>query len=71
MNTAVERVEDRLADFTRDKRVLVLSLMAIIIGVSRKNTIGNRVGWLDWPGRVQLPLTYEAVSRSGIVSSAA
>ena len=32
MNPAVERVEDRLADFTRDKRVLVLSLMAIIIG---------------------------------------
>ena len=32
MNTAVERVEDRLADFTRDKRVLILSLMAIIIG---------------------------------------
>ncbi|HKE58851.1 MAG TPA: chloride channel protein [Pyrinomonadaceae bacterium] len=32
MNTAVERVEDRLADFTRDKRVLVLSLMAIVIG---------------------------------------
>jgi len=32
MNSSVERVEDRLADFTRDKRVLVLSLMAIIIG---------------------------------------
>src|ERR1044071_5698885 len=32
MNTSVERVEDRLADFTRDKRVLVLSLMAIVIG---------------------------------------
>jgi H+/Cl- antiporter ClcA len=28
----VERVEDRLADFTRDKRILVLSLMALIVG---------------------------------------
>jgi H+/Cl- antiporter ClcA/CBS domain-containing protein len=28
----MERVEDRQADFTRDKRVLVLSLMALIIG---------------------------------------
>jgi chloride channel protein, CIC family len=26
------RVEDRLADFTRDKRVIVLSLMAVVIG---------------------------------------
>ena len=25
--------EDRLADFTRDKRILLLSLMAVIIGV--------------------------------------
>ena len=32
MNSAVERVEDRLSDFTRDKRVLILSLMAIVIG---------------------------------------
>ena len=32
MTASVERVEDRLADFTRDKRVLILSLMAIIIG---------------------------------------
>src|ERR1043165_5029961 len=30
MNT--QRVEDRLADFTRDKRVIILSLMAVIIG---------------------------------------
>lgn len=33
MTTRVERVEDRLADFTRDKRILILSLMAIVIGV--------------------------------------
>ena len=33
MSTRVERVEDRLADFTRDKRILILSLMAIVIGI--------------------------------------
>jgi chloride channel protein, CIC family len=27
-----ERVEDRLADFTRDKRILIISLMALIVG---------------------------------------
>lgn len=27
-----ERVEDRLADFTRDKRILLISLMALIVG---------------------------------------
>ena len=32
MSATVERVEDRLADFTRDKRVLLLSLMALFIG---------------------------------------
>jgi CIC family chloride channel protein len=32
MSTHAERVEDRLADFTRDKRVLILSLMALVIG---------------------------------------
>src|SRR5262249_41113779 len=33
MNEIVERVEDRLADFTRDRRVIVLSWMALIVGV--------------------------------------
>ncbi len=33
MTSKVERAEDRLADFTRDKRILILSLMAVIIGV--------------------------------------
>src|SRR3982751_308186 len=28
----ITRVEDRLADFTRDKRVIILSLMAVMIG---------------------------------------
>ena len=32
MGEKVERVEDRLADFTRDKRILILSLMALIVG---------------------------------------
>lgn len=32
MTETAERVEDRLADFTRDKRILLLSLMATIIG---------------------------------------
>ena len=32
MSSAVERVEDRLADFTRDKRVVLLSFMALFIG---------------------------------------
>ncbi len=32
MNELVERIDDRLADFTRDKRVIVLSLMALLIG---------------------------------------
>jgi len=32
MTAKVERAEDRLADFTRDKRILILSLMAVAIG---------------------------------------
>ncbi len=32
MTSRVERAEDRLADFTRDKRILIVSLMAVIIG---------------------------------------
>lgn len=32
MTETAERVEDRLADFTRDKRMLLLSLMAVVIG---------------------------------------
>ena len=28
-----ERFEDRLADFTRDSRIIVLSLLAIVVGV--------------------------------------
>jgi chloride channel protein, CIC family len=32
MSEKAERTEDRLADFTRDKRILLLSLMAVVIG---------------------------------------
>lgn len=32
MEEKVERIEDRLADFTRDKRILILSLMALFVG---------------------------------------
>jgi len=32
MSKTAERVEDRLADFTRDRRILLLSFMAVIIG---------------------------------------
>lgn len=32
MDEKVERIEDRLADFTRDKRILILSLMALFVG---------------------------------------
>lgn len=33
MPKTAERVDDRLADFTRDRRILVLSFMALIIGL--------------------------------------
>jgi len=32
MSDLIERVEDRLADFTRDKRIIVLSWMALVVG---------------------------------------
>jgi H+/Cl- antiporter ClcA len=32
MNELVERIDDRLADFTRDKRVLILSAIAVVLG---------------------------------------
>src|SRR3954464_5445721 len=32
MTSRVERAEDRLADFTRDKRILIVSLMAVAVG---------------------------------------
>jgi chloride channel protein, CIC family len=34
MTNSAERVEDTLADFTRDRRILLLSLMAVVIGAT-------------------------------------
>ena len=33
MDDTADPMEDRLADFTRDKRILLLSLMAVVVGV--------------------------------------
>ncbi|HWH78504.1 MAG TPA: hypothetical protein VNT76_14075, partial [Candidatus Binatus sp.] len=41
----VERVEDRLADFTRDKRVIVLSWMALVIG-ALSALVASALVWL-------------------------
>jgi hypothetical protein len=42
-----ERIEDRLADFTRDKRVLGLSLMALVMGAfeARFIPVGDAGAW--------------------------
>lgn len=45
MSTHTERVEDRLADFTRDKRVLILSLMALVIGAASA-VVAKALVWL-------------------------
>ena len=45
MTETVERVEDRLADFTRDKRILLLSLMAVIIG-AMSAVVAKALVWL-------------------------
>lgn len=45
MTSKVERAEDRLADFTRDKRVLILSLMAVVIG-ALSAVVAKILAWL-------------------------
>ena len=45
MNDTTETTEDRLADFTRDRRVIVLALMALIIGLLSALTATGLV-WL-------------------------
>jgi len=45
MSALVERVEDRLADFTRDKRVIALSGMALIIG-ALSAVVADLLVWL-------------------------
>ena len=44
MTEAAER-EDRLADFTRDKRILLLSLMAVVIG-AMSAVVAKALVWL-------------------------
>jgi hypothetical protein len=45
MTSKVERAEDRLADFTRDKRILILSLMAVVIG-ALSAVVARILAWL-------------------------
>ena len=45
MTETAERVEDRLADFTRDKRILLLSLMAVIVGAI-SSLVAKALVWL-------------------------
>jgi chloride channel protein, CIC family len=42
---ATERVDDHLADFTRDRRILVLSAMAVVIGVISAD-VAHLLVWL-------------------------
>jgi chloride channel protein, CIC family len=45
MTETAERTEDRLADFTRDKRILLLSLMAVAVGVMSA-VVAKALVWL-------------------------
>ncbi|HMF58079.1 MAG TPA: hypothetical protein VK619_17175, partial [Pyrinomonadaceae bacterium] len=45
MNPNVERIEDRLSDFTRDRRILILSLMALVIG-ALSAVVADALVWL-------------------------
>jgi chloride channel protein, CIC family len=45
MNELVERIDDRLADFTRDKRILILSVMALIVG-AMSAVVADVLVWL-------------------------
>ncbi|HEY5074147.1 MAG TPA: chloride channel protein, partial [Pyrinomonadaceae bacterium] len=45
ISPTVERVEDRLADFTRDKRVVLLSFMALFIG-ALSAVVAKALVWL-------------------------
>jgi len=45
MTEIAERIEDRLADFTRDKRILLLSLMAVIVGATSA-LVAKALVWL-------------------------
>jgi H+/Cl- antiporter ClcA/CBS domain-containing protein len=45
MTETAEPIEDRLADFTRDKRLLLLSLMAVVVGVMSA-VVAKALVWL-------------------------
>jgi H+/Cl- antiporter ClcA/CBS domain-containing protein len=45
MTETAEPIEDRLADFTRDKRILLLSLMAVVVGVMSA-VVAKALVWL-------------------------
>src|SRR5215813_7269861 len=45
MTETAEPIEDRLADFTRDKRILLLSLMAVIVG-AMSALVAKALVWL-------------------------
>ncbi|HEV7746473.1 MAG TPA: hypothetical protein VGO56_15865 [Pyrinomonadaceae bacterium] len=45
MTESAERIEDRLSDFTRDKRILLLSLMAVVIGIL-STVVAKLLVWL-------------------------
>ena len=45
MTETAEPIEDRLADFTRDKRILLLSLMAVVVG-ALSAVVAKALVWL-------------------------
>ena len=45
MTDTADPVEDRLADFTRDKRILLLSVMAVVVGVMSA-VVAKALVWL-------------------------
>lgn len=45
MTETADPIEDRLADFTRDKRILLLSLMAVVVGVMSA-VVAKALVWL-------------------------
>jgi len=45
MTETADQIEDRLADFTRDRRILLLSLMAVVVGVMSA-VVAKALVWL-------------------------
>lgn len=45
MTETAERIEDRLSDFTRDKRILLLSAMAVVVGLASA-LVAKALVWL-------------------------